>query len=476
MHKVVAGCYAVLFGLLLSQNIYAINAAYMQQGIEQIIRHYDQSISIGIQVREAPNGQVLYQKNADKLFIPASTIKIFTAAAALSYLGNDFKFQTKLLAPTPSINRNTLNSDVYFYFDGDPTLTRQNLNNLVAALARFGVHTINGNLYIDDSVFDQSLSGPGWMWDERNFCYGAPTSAISLDKNCFPVQITAAKQANRSAYITTRENNSFINILNNVTTKRISYDDCPLELRAGNDNSYYFTGCLRPNIPTISFLVAVRNVRLFTKDVLLQQLANNNIKLTGSVKFARAPTNTKLTLLAIHESAPLKVLVKTMLKKSDNLIADALFKKVGNVYFHKTATWRNSAKAVAAILQNTGINFRKMKMVDGSGLSRYDLTTPAQLVSVLRFAYNNPNIRSTFFWALPISGMDGTMKYRLGGSLLRRVHAKTGNMASVSSLAGYIQTSSGHILAFAIELNDFVVKPHQYHKLQDDICKFLARF
>jgi len=469
----------IIFGLvLITSNIptcFALSAQQIQIGINNIIKKYDPGLDLGIEVRQLSTGATLYQRNNNKLFMPASTLKIFTAVAALSYLGEDYKFQTKLLAKSNVVNHGALNSDIFFYFDGDPTLHRDDLENMIAVLEKSGITNIQGNVIIDDSVFDRESYGPGWMIDEKNFCYAAPTSAITIDRNCFPFQISPGTRVNMPATIIESAEYRFIPITSNIITTRASYEDCPLNLQATNDNNYYISGCVHPSSSTINLLIAVKNMRVYSSQVIAALLTEHHIRLAGKIKFDRLPVNQPMVTLVTHTSEPLQTILKRMLKKSDNLIADAVYKKIGSSYYHKRGTWKNSAKAIAAILvNNTKIDFRKLKIVDGSGLSRFNLITPAQFNAVLRYAYLDQKIREPFMAALPTAGIDGTMRYRLP-QLQGRVKAKTGNMASITSLAGYINTASKQTLAFTIIVNDFLAKPHKYHKLQDEICSFLAR-
>lgn len=445
----------------------------IQAKINRLLQQYDPNINAGILVQSLTTGKIIYQKNANQLFVPASVLKIFPAAAALSFLGPDYYFQTKILAKDVAVNQGVLSDDLYFYFDGDPTLTQQDIDNLVVALAQFGIHTIRGNIYIDDTVFDQELSGPGWMWDERNFCYAAPTSAITIDKNCLPLQLIAAKKSNHPATLSYGDYEKFVSITNQVISSNPNEDGCQLSLHASRDNSYYLTGCIAPKT-TQNLLIAVRNVRLYTKNIILEQLRANNIELFGEIRFNHIPTSTLLYSLAEHKSAPLAELLKTMMKKSDNLIADSIYKKLGYSFFHKAGTWQNSEKAIVNILApKTNIAFKKMRIVDGSGLSRYNLVSPAQLVAVLRFAYYDKNISRPFINSLSIAGTDGTLKYKMP-DLRGRVYAKTGNMEGISSLVGYIKTRSQGNLAFAITFNSFLNNHQKYRQLQDKICTLLA--
>ncbi|OGT05960.1 MAG: D-alanyl-D-alanine carboxypeptidase/D-alanyl-D-alanine-endopeptidase [Gammaproteobacteria bacterium GWE2_37_16] len=459
-------------------------AISLNTAIARIIAKYDPNIDIGIQIQSPADGRIIYQQNAYRLFKPASSLKIFTAAAALKHLGANYRFTTQILAKTNVVQNGVLVSDVYFYFDGDPVLRREHLNNLMATLQKMGISKIQGNIYIDDSVFDQLSYGPGWMWDEKNFCYAAPTNAIMLDKNCFPFKLNA-KQENRPAQVSAVSGIESMSVTSSLITKRIAADDCPLDLRVGDDNHYYLSGCVWPNPETITLMVAVKNIRLYTTRVLTNILREHDIELTGNIKIAHSPitdgsnavAGRNYFVLASYSSPPLSELVKIMLKKSDNLIADALFKKLGNSYFHKTATWLNGAQALLSVLRQNGkMDFSDIRIVDGSGLSHYNLMTPAKMTELLNYVYKDATIRDPFWAALPNAGVDGSLAYRMSSSDLRgKVHAKTGTMSGISSLAGYVTTTNGKLLTFAIIINDFIGKAYKYRQMEDEICALLAR-
>lgn len=456
----------VTFFGILTCNVWASGVP----GIDNIIRKYNPNLNVGVLVQSLNSGKIIYQKNASQLFMPASALKIFTGAAALSYLGADYRFQTKILAETATVHQGSV-GDVYFYFDGDPTLTRQDLDELVGNLAKLGARTIR-HVYLDTSIFDSSNFGPGWMWDERNFCYAAPVSAVSLDKNCFPIQVAPSRQVGQRAMIYRSQNQSFIPVFNDVRSQSVASDDCPLDLHTTDKNEYYFSGCVAARSSNIDFLVAVRNINLYAQKTVEMLLAQHGIQF-GAVE--TKPIASNLVVLASHSSQPLSVLVKVMLKKSDNLIANSLYKKLAYVYLHHTGTWKNGAKALAGILgKNSGINFKRIKIVDGAGLSRYNLVSPADLVALLNYAYRDKAINYDFIKALPFSGIDGHLQYRMT-NLRGRVKAKTGTMKSITSLAGYVDTSSHQVFSFAIIVNDFVEHPRKYQRLEDEICNYLAR-
>lgn len=447
-------------------------AGQVKHSIDKILNRYDPSLNIGIMVESLTDNRIIYQKNADRLFVPASTLKIFPAVAALVFFGADYYFPTKVLTTQATLKPPVLQDDIYFYFSGDPSLTQQNIADLVATVAQFGVKVIKGNIYIDNSVFDQEFFGPGWMWDERNFCYAAPISAINMDKNCFPVKISTT-QPKQPVVLDLGDNKKHLTITSEITVAPTSNEECLLNLYFVGNNTYRLTGCIMPDT-TKNLAIAVRDVRLYFKSILREQLMVHGIQFVGEIKFKSAPTSQPLYTLALHKSEPLAKLLKTMLKDSDNLIADAIYKKLGHSFFQKSATWQNSARAITHILTpKTGVPFKKMKMVDGSGLSRYNLVSAKQLVTILQYTYFAKNISSVFVNALAIAGVDGTLKDRMP-NLKNRVLAKTGKMSSVATLAGYVKTKTQGTVAFAIMLNSFLNDSQKYNKLQDEVCTVLA--
>jgi len=175
-----------------------------------------------------------------------------------------------------------------------------------------------------------------------------------------------------------------------------------------------------------------------------------------------------------HDSKPLSVLVLEMMRKSDNLFANALFKTIGAHYNKRSASWENSSTAEKAILEANHIDTTGMRIIDGSGLSRDNRVTPEQLSQVLVAAYQDPAIRNVYLQALPVGGINGTLKNRLGTrDIIGKVRAKTGSMHGVSSLSGYVETQSGEMLVFSIIVNDFVGGLYPYRMMEDKLCRVL---
>lgn len=444
-------------------------SASMQQNIDSILSKFPR-LNVGVIVESSNNGAVLYQHNANQSYIPASTLKTFTAAAALSYLGPEYILRTQFLTNTNSIQNGVLNGNLYARFGGDANLSVDDLNSMVAALANKGIRVIQGSLIIDDHALDQSNWAPGSMWQDEILCYAAPATSIILNRNCFGLTIGPGP-VNGLAKVRILPTYANISIFNQ--TKTTSRNTCPLNLVELSHNTYELSGCIAAHHPGISDAVAINNSRQAGTDILLGLLKKHNISINGGVYYAVAPNNTNI--LVEHDSDPLGQVITHMLKKSDDLVTDALYKKLASVYFNTTGTWANGKQALSSILgPHTGINFNQMVIVDGSGLSRNNQVTPAQLAALLNYAYQSMPNGDVFYQALPISGVDGTLRFRLGGDTQGRIHAKTGTMKNVSGLAGYVRTANNKSLTFAILVNATDGNQGTYHMLQDRICHYLA--
>lgn len=210
----------------------------------------------------------------------------------------------------------------------------------------------------------------------------------------------------------------------------------------------------------------------YNASVLRSLLQKNNITLTGDI--TEGPVSPHAKLIDAYHSAPLSILVKRMLKKSDNIIAASLFKKMGEINAQQPGSWQNGGIAVKAIFKTQDhLNLQSVVIVDGSGLSHDDRASAAIFVDLLQRAYITMPIDPTFYNALPISATDGTLKNRLR-SLRGRVHAKTGAIKNANSLAGYVKTRRSGTLIFAIIINGSTGTSASYHKLEDKIVSALA--
>jgi serine-type D-Ala-D-Ala carboxypeptidase/endopeptidase (penicillin-binding protein 4) len=444
----------------------------LKDNIDTMVRCF-KGYRIGIEISSLTTGRVLYQHHAYENYIPASTLKLLTAISALSYLGPNFTFDTKLLTEkNTQIYNGTLAGNLYIKFSGNPSFSLNDLQKMFTHLKKYKITKVTGDVIIDDTAIDQSTWTQGRNRNDKVLCFAAPATATIINRNCFSLNLLP-KRHNKPAIITVNRSLGVI-IDNHVTTNRYKHTSLDVKPVTLSSNHYLVSGYLKPN-KTRSIAIALQKPNLASLNILRTFLSKNHIAYRR-LHHGKSPDDFRL--LVENNSPPLSILVRYMLKKSDNLIADSLLKKLGEQYFGTQGTWDNGQRAIRTILKRKAqINFAPISLVDGSGLSLNNRINPNAFIQLLRYVYLAHPDHQLFFQALPRSGLDGTLKNRMG-SVPDRVHAKTGSLRGVSGLVGYIRTTNNHLLAFSILIND--LKPGRnrqdsYRLLEDKICTYLAK-
>ncbi len=430
---------------------------------------------VGIHIKSMKNGDILYRRNEKSTFDPASTLKILTAEAALLYLGPQYKFTTRFYTDAKSLDDGVLNGNLYLVHSGDPTLTYDALINLMVALKSAQIQQITGSVFIDTTAYDQVNYGPGWVWNDKNYCYAAPINASIIDRNCLSFRIAPGKAAGRPANIIQSPRYYYSGIQNFVTTKPSwARKSCYIRLEKTSNSSIALSGCMPKGHYAQGVTTVITDITDYNRSLVRNLFTQYGIRIGGTVTMGGTPAN--LPIVASHESKPLYVLINEMLKKSDNIIAGSLFKKIGALYTGQPGSWGNGSSAVSEILsKNAGVNTWRMDILDGSGLSHYNRITPTQMIDVLDFAYHNSNTNYEFLSALPVAGVDGTLKHRMR-NIARRVRAKTGTTSGVSSLAGYVISRDREPFAFVIMINGREGYGWKYREVEDIIVSAVANY
>lgn len=206
--------------------------------------------------------------------------------------------------------------------------------------------------------------------------------------------------------------------------------------------------------------------------IMMQEMRARGIQLSVTLARGRLPQG--CTEIYRYNSSIDKVLLR-MMKQSDNLYAESMFYQVAKGNSPRTATASDASGAVKRLAMRLGLDPINYTIADGSGLSLYNYVSAEMIVALLRHAYQNREIYDHLYPSLPIAGVDGTLEKRMTkGKAFGNVHAKTGTVSGVSTLAGYCQASNGHTLCFAI-LNQGLIKASDGREYQDRICEALCR-
>lgn len=466
----------------------------------------------GIEIEDLDSGRVLYSRDADRLFTPASSAKLFTTSAALALLGAGYRLQTTVESAALPDSSGRIGGDLVLVGRGDPNLSGRELpfhikterpfpptrvlDELADQLVVRGVKAVEGDIVGDDSYFADEPYGEGWSQEDVISLWGAPVSALAINDNVVFLNISPAARAGDPAFFSLSPFADYYRIDNRVLTmpagsgaRNISIRHRPgshrLELRgtiplddpgygealAVDDPAQWSALLLRDALARRGIIVYGR-VRARHREPALPGPASSGMPLVTSP--GEPPALKPPAVLAEHISPPLALDIVVTNKVSQNLHAEMLLRLLGRE--------KGSSGSVAAGLQVlrsflalAGIAPEEFDLYDGCGLSRHDLVSPRATTRLLRYAASQSWGRD-FIDSLPLAGGDGTLASRLqnlpAGAVL---HAKTGSLEHVNVLAGYLTTAAGQHLVFSIMANNFNLPGKQAAAVLDEIVIEAAR-
>ena len=412
------------------------NSSFLRQG------------ETGICVYDRTTGTYIYRYRDMKNARPASNEKLLTCVAALDLLGADHPFTT------------TLYCDKFdnLYIEGgfDPEFGDEDMNVLVNAVTDMGIRKLKGYLFGDVSMTDEKYWGPGWAWDDTPYSFQPYMSPLMFNKGCVDVVASLKRDGgiNVSAYpastyyqLEYKPSNGNFDITRDWTNnKNVIYvtgttdKDRKLDLNVYSSKDFFM------------HTFAERLLQAGVKAKHVRRMLNKSVPF----EYVSRPLNNVVTVKTV--SHPLSEVMAKCLKNSDNLNAEAILKNYARKALNKTKglTETDCASALRWFVQNKlHLNPDDYRIADGCGLSPYNEISPYLLVEVLKYATRLPSF-GTFYNALPVAGVDGTLSSRMRGtSAGNNVRAKTGTVTGVSSLSGYVTARNGHQLIFSVMNRDF---------------------
>lgn len=425
----------------------------------------------GIAVRSLDTGKVLYTHNADRLFVPASNAKLFTAALVLDTLGSNTRIATTLYATSLRVDaKGNLRGDLILYGRGDPSLGLDDASpdwadRFATALAQRGIKRVHGDLIADATYFSGTLIGAGWEANDLQTWFGAEPSALDVQGNL--IRVGVAREGRRCCTLSVTPDAAGVRVVNQTAD---SPGD-PFGLyRPPGSSTLYAIGQLPTRTRKHTYVLSMPDPARTAGSLLREAMARQGIILSGAVKVVRWPrSNPALTqpgtqAIAQIESPPIAQLVDHMLKNSDNLYAQSLLLQAGVVAAQRNAcnvsqrpdtsvAW--GLCALRGLLSKAGIPPSAVLLTEGSGLARRDLVTPNAFVQWLTWAMTQPwapDLR----YALPVAGIDGTLAHRLrDGAAKGNLTAKTGTLSHAYTLTGFVTDAAGDHLVFSLMLNRY---------------------
>jgi serine-type D-Ala-D-Ala carboxypeptidase/endopeptidase (penicillin-binding protein 4) len=447
-------------------------ASQLGPAIDQIIGQPSVNTAhwgILIQALNNPSSD-LYSRNADQLFLPASNAKLLTTAAALTRLTPRFRKQTPFLASGQAPNLNTLR----IVGQGDPTLNDAKLEQIATILQSKGVRSI-ATLIGDDSVFQGPLINPTWTWDDVQGGDGLPINSLILNGNVMVLQLFPQRVGEPLGLKWRAQTPSAtITIQNRSTTVNGTVQKFP-EVNQ-EQNQLEVLGQLSSGSSPENVDVPVPNPGLAFIERFQGMLAARNIQV-GQLSLANTPVaQAQEWPIAAINFPSLSALIAESNQQSNNLYAEVLLKLMGSL---TPAPGKSTADQGLANLQQTltqlGVDSNGYRLLDGSGLSRQNLSSPKAMVQTLRAIAQSP-YRNIFRSSLAVAGRSGTLSKRfINTEVQGRLYGKTGTLQGAAALSGYLESPTGSTIVLSILANHSTQSSSALRQAVDKIVLAIAQ-
>lgn len=419
-----------------------------------------------------PSGRVLFARNERSLFTPASNTKLYSTALALSRLGPDHVFRTRLVSTRPPDAEGTVEGDLILFGGGDPTLSGRPLpydhkapfgdplaalDALVSQAVRAGLRRVTGSVIGDDTRYVWEPYPEGWTQDDTVYDYGAPVSALILHDNAFRVVIDPGPAAGSPASVIVAPQLPWFTFDCRVRTAarppaKVDVRRDPGSRLVSIRGSVALRQATRAD-------VAVDDPALYAAFALRESLRRHGVVADGDIAARhRQPDEVPasgpegLHLLATRTSPPLSQTLQVIDKVSHNLQAEIALRETALARGREPSR-QGGLEELRDFLASLGAGRDEYRFEDGSGLSRLTLASPSMTVGLLRALYASPH-RDVWLGLMPVGGEDGTLSFRFKTKGKGEIFAKTGTLSNTGSLSGYARVPQGGMVAFSVMVNN----------------------
>jgi serine-type D-Ala-D-Ala carboxypeptidase/endopeptidase (penicillin-binding protein 4) len=483
----------------------------------------------GVDVVDLETGKALYSENSDQLFLPASNAKLFTTAAALAIAGPDYRFRTTVEAEGKIDDNGRLLGDLVILGRGDPNISGRVLpyalktqrlpphthilEEMADQVTRNGLKIVDGDVIGDDTFYAFERYAEGWAWDDLQWIDGAPVSALTFNDNVIFVNVLPGEHAGDKAVVTVEPETGYYELDNRVVTSSVGVTKRVGIHREPGSKKIVLWGSLPLGDAGMKEPMSIEDPAEFVAELFRTMLERRGITIRGkararhgegaeffdqqiahpNVPTTEAPPSSancpmcsamkqqepsglnvpSNKVLAEHFSGPLLDDIRVTNKVSENLHAELALRLAGKLRGYG-GSFEGGVAAVKQFLLQAGLKEDEFTFLDGSGLSRRDLVTPAATVQLLIYAARQP-WGPAFKESLPVSGVDGSLSERFQKTpAVGLVHAKTGSLSHVNALSGYGQTQSGKRFVFSIFCNDHNVPANKALGAIDAVVRLLV--
>jgi D-alanyl-D-alanine carboxypeptidase/D-alanyl-D-alanine-endopeptidase (penicillin-binding protein 4) len=431
---------------------------------------------ISAKVIDASDGRVIYERNADQGLIPASTQKALVMAVALEQLGGEFEFVTRFGMIGPHL---------VVIGAGDPGLGDPRLaeaageeittvfDRLADALLKRGVTRIDGDLVLDESIFDRQGVHPSWEPSDLPRWYAAPVGALNLNDNCLDFTVWPGTSSGDGPGWSVNPPNEFARVINDMRTAN---HGTPVIHRPGDEFAFQLSGkCSRRGALQP---VSVPDPGLLFGSALCTHLKFRGIDIAGDlVRTSKQVDRSQFETILEHRTGLANVL-RRIGWNSQNMFAECLLKRLGYEWSRSAGrsdpvgSWESGRSAIMDGLRRLGISGESLSMADGSGLSRDNRVSAGEMVAVMQRMLEH-NERSLFLASLSGSHGEGRLARRMS-TVNGTVYAKTGTIRGVRAIVGVIESGTGEWYCFSFIFNNIKRKSKPFNDLIDRACEILG--
>ncbi len=456
----------------------AVGATFEERLASLVNGSVARSANTSIQIVELETGRVVAERNPHAPLAPASNMKLFTTAAAIDLLRPNFQITTTVHARGEVDASGTLNGDVKVVGRGDPTIGGRFHDGVATAviqdwasdLKRAGIKNVSGNLIFEHGYFDTEYIHPTWPVDQLVNWYEAPISAFSLQEGCVEVRVLPSRSG-QPCVVQLEPPTSYLSVQNSCRTGR----GLPFITRLRGSNSVIVRGGVPARSGATEVFVTVENPVHYFAAVTNETFQRSGIRIGGQVVLTPHDPRPDWRLISKH-TTPLSILVYVINKKSQNHYAEQVLKILG-AEGKKEGSWAaGNAQVREWVTGKVGVPAGEFHPADGSGMSRNNRASANAFISVLRYMWKSP-WREEFVSSLPYTGdPDSKFGNRLSKPpFARQVYAKTGYIAGVIGLSGYVHAQSGKVYAFSFLFNQYRVGVYAVYRLQDEMLKEIIK-
>lgn len=417
----------------------------------------------GVSIRDAETGEKIYDHFGDTRLVPASNIKLFTAAAAFETLGEDYRFTTEIHTDG-AVKGKMLKGNLYLKGKGDPTLLQEDFEEFAQELKSQGIQKIKGDLIGDDTWYDDVRLSEDITWQDEIYYYGAQVSALTASPNedydagSLIVEVNPGDSAGIEPKVSLAPQTDYVTIVNRAKTVAADQPKTVSISRKHGTNQIVVEGNIPLEGSRTREWIAVDEPSGYALDLFENALLAEGIEWAGKHTLEMGETPDDSTLLVEHESMSLAELSIPFMKLSNNGHGEVLAKEMGRAVKGE-GSWEAGLEVMEDVAGTLGVNTDTILLRDGSGMSHVNLM-PVNEISQLLFGVQSRPWYGSYLNSLPVAAdaerfVGGTLRNRMKETAAQQnVKAKTGTLTAVSALSGYATTKDGKPLIFSIIINN----------------------